>query len=72
MYQTIQLRTNRPEADCPKAADEGVTVDGVAVTNDVSWCYFPTVGLGEPLRNPFGRWVRSHSQPQDSAAIAMQ
>src|SRR6266404_8350699 len=28
-----------------KAADEDVTVDGVAVTNDVSRRYFPTIGL---------------------------
>src|SRR5258708_2791012 len=47
-----------PSAHCPKAADEDVTVDGVAVTNDVSRCYFPTIGLGELVRNPFSRWVR--------------
>ena len=58
-----------PNAHCPKAADEDVTVDGVAVTNDVSRCYFPTIGLGELVRNPFRRWVRGHSQPQDLAAI---
>src|ERR1700675_3710957 len=56
----------------PKAADEDVTVDGVAVTNDVWWRYFPTIGLGELVRNPFSRWVRGHSQPQDLAAIVMQ
>ena len=57
-----------PKAHRPKAADEDVTVDGVAVTNDVSQRYFPTIGLGELVRNPFSRWVRSHSQPQDLAA----
>src|SRR5437660_11096285 len=61
-----------PNAHRPKAADEDVTVDGVAVTNDVSRCYFPTIGLGELVRNPFSRSVRSHSQPQDLAAIVMQ
>src|ERR1700745_3363515 len=61
-----------PNAHRPKAADEDVTVDGVAVTNDVSRRYFPTIGLGEFVRNPFSRWVRSHSQPQDLAAIVMQ
>ena len=61
-----------PNAHRPKAADEDVTVDGVAVTNDVSRRYFPTIGLGELVRNPFGRWVRGHSQPQDLAAIVMQ
>ena len=58
-----------PNAHRPKAADEDVAVDGVAVTNDVSRRYFPTIGLGELLRNPFGRWVRGHSQPQDLAAL---
>jgi hypothetical protein len=48
-----------PNAHRPKAADEDVTVDGVAVTNDVSRRYFPTIGLGEMARNP----VRGHSQP---------
>jgi hypothetical protein len=31
-----------PNAHRPKAADEDVTIDGVAVTNDVSRRYFPT------------------------------
>src|ERR1700737_4257953 len=61
-----------PNAHRPKAADEDVTVDGVAVTDDVSRRYFPTIGLGELVRNPFSRWVRSHSQPQDLAAIVLQ
>src|ERR1700726_81949 len=52
-----------PNAHRPKAADEDVTVDGVAVTDDVSRLNFPTIGLGELARNPFSRWVRSHSQP---------
>src|SRR5215213_6755616 len=42
-----------------KAADEDVTVDGDAVTNDVSRRYFRTIGLGELVRNPFSRWVQS-------------
>src|SRR5258708_29884775 len=61
-----------PNAHRPKAADEDVTVDGVAVTNDVSRRYFPTIGLVEMVRNPFSHWVRGHSQPQDLAAIVMQ
>src|SRR3979490_2621179 len=51
-----------PNAHRPKATDEDVTVDGVAVTNDVSRRYFPTTGLGELVRNPFSRGVRGHSQ----------
>jgi hypothetical protein len=46
-----------PNAHRPKAADEDVTVDGVAITNDVSRRYFPAIGLGELVRNPFRRWV---------------
>src|ERR1700704_5786539 len=61
-----------PNAHRPKATDEDVTVDGVAVTNDVSRRYFPTTGLGELVRNPFSRWVRGHSQPQDLATIVLQ
>ena len=61
-----------PNAHRPKAADEDVTVDGIAVTNDVSRRYFPTIGLGELARNSFRRRVRSHSQPQELAAIVMQ
>ena len=59
-----------PNAHRPKAADEDVAVDRVAVTNDVSRRY--SIGLGELVRNPFSRWVRGHSQPQDLAAIVMQ
>src|SRR5258708_2789623 len=61
-----------PNAHRPKATDEDVTVDGVAVTNDVSRRYFPTIGLGELVRNPFRRWVRVHSQPTDLAPIVTQ
>ena len=60
-----------PNAHRPKAADEYVTVDGVAVTDDVSQFYFPAIGLGELVRNPFSRWVRGHSQPSDLAAIVL-
>jgi len=35
--------------------------------------YFPTIGLGELVRNPFSRWVCAVTpQPQDLAAIVMQ
>src|SRR6202158_4434981 len=72
----LPLRSRRgwpiPNDHSPKAADEDVTVDGVAVTNDVSRCCVPTIGLGELARNPFRRRVRSHSQPQDQAAIVLQ
>jgi hypothetical protein len=37
-----------PNAHRPKAADDDVTVDGVAVTNDVSRCYFPTIAARFP------------------------
>ena len=61
-----------PDAHRPNAADEDVAVDSIAVTDDVSRRYFPTTGLGELARNPFSRWVRSHSQPQYLAAIVME
>src|SRR3979490_507571 len=56
----------------PKAADEDVTVDGVAVTNDVSRRYFPTIGLGEPARNPLSLWGGGPAEPQDLAPIVME
>src|ERR1700757_3880645 len=61
-----------PDARRPKAADEDVAVDSIAVTDDVSRRYFPTTGLGELARNPLSRGVRSHSQPQYLAAIVME
>jgi hypothetical protein len=39
-----------PNAYRPKAADEYVTVDGVAVTDDVSRFYFPTIGTSVSWR----------------------
>ena len=57
---------------CPDLRQAHVAVDGVAVTNDVSRRYFPTISLGELLRNPFSRWVCGHSQPQHLAPIVMQ
>src|ERR1700756_2122102 len=61
-----------PNAHCPKAADEDGVVDGVGVRNDVSRSSFPTIALGELVRNPFSRWVPGHSQPQDLTPIVMQ
>src|SRR3981081_4236623 len=61
-----------PNAHRPKAADEDVAVDGVAVTNDVSRRYVPAIGLGGPAPQPFSRWGRGPPQPQDLAAIVMQ
>jgi hypothetical protein len=46
-----------PNAHRPKEADEDVSVEGVAVTNDVLRRYFPTIGLGELERNPFSCWA---------------
>src|SRR3981189_2557194 len=46
-----------PNAHRPKAADEDVTVEGVAVANDVSRPHVPTTGIGKLVRNPFSRWV---------------
>src|SRR6202162_2572216 len=60
-----------PNARRPKAADEDVTADGPAVTDDVSVLSFPAIGIGELARNPFRRQVRSHSQPYDLAAIVL-
>jgi hypothetical protein len=68
----IAARLADPECSSPKAADEDVSVDGVAATNNLLRRYFPTIGLGELERNPFSRWVRSHSRPQDLAAIVLQ
>jgi hypothetical protein len=44
-----------PNAHRPKAADEDVSVDGVAVTNDVLRRYFPTIGLAHVVSNDRGR-----------------
>jgi hypothetical protein len=59
----IAPRLADPECPSREGGGEDVTVDGVAVTDDVSRFYFPTIGVGELARNPFGRWVRSHSEP---------
>jgi hypothetical protein len=67
-------RRSRPvtNAHRSKAADENITVDGVAVTDDVlRWC-FPTVGLRQLTGDPFSRWVRGCSQPHDLAATVLE
>jgi hypothetical protein len=56
-----------PNAYRPKAADEDVAVDRVAVTNDVSRRYFPAIGLGELVRNPFSRWVPPRRSARNQA-----
>jgi len=56
-----------PNAHRPKAADEGVTVDGVAVTDDVSRRSFPTIGLGE-----LARTAASRSAPMDDPTVSFR
>jgi len=55
-----------------KAADEHITVDGIAVADQVLRCCLPTTGLGELARDPFSRWVRGYAQPQDLARTVVQ
>src|SRR5438270_1027600 len=66
-------RRSRPvtNAHRPKAADENITVDSVAVTDDVLRCRFPTIRLHELACDPFSRWVRGCSQPHDLAATVL-
>src|SRR5277367_2699384 len=44
----------------------------VSVTDDVSRCRFPTIGLRDLTSDPFGRWVRSNPETQDLAATVLQ
>src|SRR5271166_6426057 len=67
-------RCSRPvtNAHRTKATNEDVAVNSVAVTDDVSRRCSPTVGLCELACDPFGRWVRGNSQPQNLAATVLQ
>src|SRR5712692_3478006 len=67
-------RRSRPvtNAHRPKAANENITVDSVAVTDDVLRCCLPTIGLHQLACDPFSRWVRGCSQPHDLAATVLQ
>ena len=65
---------SRPITDAHrlKAADENVAVNGIAITDDVSWCCCPTICLGELTCDPLGRWVRGDSQLKDLATTVLQ
>src|ERR1035437_9701297 len=52
-----------PNAHRPKAADESVTVDGIAVTDDVTRGYTPTIGLSELIGDPFCGRICSDAKP---------
>src|SRR5271163_2817782 len=57
-----------PNAHRPKAADEDLTVDGVAVTNDVSRRYFPTIVLNtSPAPSP----VNASRQPSRTTRASL-
>src|SRR5271169_816620 len=45
-----------------KAAGKNVAVDGVSVTDDVTWCCFPPKSLRELTSDPFSRWVCSNPE----------
>ena len=42
---------------------ENLAIDAVAIANDVSRRAVPAAGFGKLSGNPFGGWVRRHSQP---------
>src|SRR5271163_22199 len=42
-----------------KAAGKNVAVDGVSVTDDVTWCCFPTICLGDLTSDAFSHVVSS-------------
>src|SRR5260370_39425446 len=61
-----------PNAHRPKAADEDVSVDGVAVTNDVSRRYFSTISLGGLARKPLSQWEHRPTPPPELAANVLE
>src|SRR5208337_3773577 len=67
-------RCSRPvtNAHRTKATNENVAVNSVAVTDDVSRRCSPTIGLCKLACDPFGRWVRGNSQPQNLSATVLQ
>src|SRR6202140_4398077 len=72
-----------PNAHRPKAADEDVSVDGVAVTNDVLRRYFPTGGdrvaesatrraVGMRVSEPrIGPWTRSRRHDYEGTSSTL-
>jgi hypothetical protein len=68
-----QTPRGRPvtNAHRPKATDERITVDGIAVTDQVSRCCFPTIGFGELARDPFRHCV-ARLRPATRSATVVQ
>src|SRR5712671_2324154 len=55
-----------------ESADKDLTIGPVPVTNEIARSLFPPACFRDLICDPFCRWVRGHSQPQDMAAIVMQ
>jgi hypothetical protein len=50
-----------PYAHCSKTPDEGIAIDAIPISNDISWRLLPAIGLRELTGNPFGHSdARSH------------
>ena len=49
-----------------------ISVDGIAVTQQVLWRRLPWKGFNELLRGPFGRWMLRHIKVDDLPSIMAQ
>jgi hypothetical protein len=52
-------------ADRPNPADKDLAISSIAVPDQVTRDLLPATRLRQLIGDPFGRWVRGHSKPQD-------
>src|ERR1700761_3741830 len=60
----MRRRRAVPNADRSNAADKYLSVCSIAIPDQVARGLLPAASLGELIGDPFGRWMRSNSEPQ--------
>jgi hypothetical protein len=61
-----------PNAHCPKTPDEDITVDAIAIANEIAWPLLPAISLRQLATYPFGAWVCGCTKPQDFTPVMLK
>ena len=61
-----------PNAHRPKTSDENITVDAVAIANEIAWPLLPATSFRQLAADPFSARMRGCSKTQDFTATMLK
>ena len=61
-----------PNAHRPKTSDEDITVDAIAIANEIAWPLLPATSFRQLAADPFGARMAGCSKPQNFTAAMLK